>query len=255
MGLKKLEYSTLGDLLEHEQISQEDPDTLKIIRSLRHVKVDKELSRREFLDICRWKSPRSIRQCRRNSARSVDSMCRKALTTHSEEKRLELLTSLYGVSVPTASAILTLTNPVRYGVIDIRVWQLLYRLGSVTKNPRGQGFSTEDWLQYLTILRYHARRLRVPVRSVELTLFKYHQDHQRGTLYKTLSLSGRSLSDALYCESSNSRVANGPPRGEARRMNPSATPTGIVSDSLPEEPCELLLTVRDRVNQERRIPL
>jgi thermostable 8-oxoguanine DNA glycosylase len=183
MGLKKLRYSSLGDLLDHEPISEEDPDTAKITRRLRHVKVDKELSRGEFLDICFWKSPRSIRQCERISAKTIESITHTVFASRSERKRLELLTSLYGVSVPSASAILTLTNPDNYGVIDIRVWQLLFRLNSLMQNPRGQGFRFEHWYHYLKILRHHAKRLEVPVRLVELTLFKYHQNHQRGRLY------------------------------------------------------------------------
>jgi hypothetical protein len=185
MGLKKLKFKSLEDLLEHVPISKEDPETAKIIRRLRHVRRDKELSRGEFLDICYWKSYRSIRQCERNSARAVESVSRKVFASRSERERLELLKTLHGVSVPVASAILALTNPARYGVIDIRVWQLLYALKSVKKNPRGQGFRFEHWYHYLKILRYHAKRLQVQVRLVELTLFKYHQDHQTGTLYKT----------------------------------------------------------------------
>jgi thermostable 8-oxoguanine DNA glycosylase len=185
MTLKTLKYSSLGNLLDHEPRSEEDADTAKIIRRLRHVKVEKELSRGEFLEMCRWKSPRSIRQCERNSARTFQTISRKVFTSRNEKKRLELLTSLYGVSIPTASAILTLTNPSRYGVIDIRVWQLLYRLGSVNENARGQGFTFEQWHRYLMILRSQAKRLGVPVRLIELTLFRYHQDHQRGTLYRT----------------------------------------------------------------------
>jgi hypothetical protein len=186
MGLKKLKYKSLGDLLEREPISKEDPETAKIIRRLRHVRRDREMSRGEFLDICYWKSHRSIRQCERNSAKAVESISRKVLVSRSEREKLELLRSLRGVSVPTASAILALTNPAIYGVIDIRVWQLLYALRSVKKNPRGQGFRFENWYHYLKILRHHAKRLHVQVRLVELTLFKYHQDHQTGTLYKTI---------------------------------------------------------------------
>jgi hypothetical protein len=185
MVLKTLKYSSLADLLEHEPISEESRDTEELIRGLRHVKSEKELTRGEFLAICRWKSPRTIAHCKRNSTESIASISRKVFSTRGEKKRIELLTSLYGVSIPTASAILTLTNPARYGVIDIRVWQVMYRLGSVNQNARGQRFSFEQWYRYLTILREQARRLRKPVRLIELTLFKFHQRHQRGTLYKT----------------------------------------------------------------------
>jgi len=185
MGLKNLKYSSLGDLLDHEPIIEEDRDTAGIIRRLRHAIADGKLSRGEFLEVCSWKSPRALRQCERNSAKTVIAVTRQVFASRSERKRMELLTSLYGVSVPTASAILTLTNPRRYGVIDIRVWQLLFRLKSVNRNPRGQGFRFDHWRDYLNVLRHHAKRLGVSVRLVELSLFKFHQDHQRGTLYET----------------------------------------------------------------------
>ncbi len=185
MGLKKLKYTSLGDLLGHERIWDEDPLTAKIIERVRHAKRKKEFTRGEFLAMCLWKSPRSIRHCERNSARRIQSVSRRVFSTRSEKERIELLTSLHGVGIPTASAILTLTNPAKYGVIDIRVWQLLYRLGSVHRNARGQGFRFEQWLEYLMILRNHAKRLHVPVRLVELTLFTFHESHQKGTLYTT----------------------------------------------------------------------
>jgi hypothetical protein len=184
MGIVRLPYKSLGDLLAHEPIAEEDSQTIKIIKRLEHAGCDRELSRGEFLDICYWKSPRSIRRCERNSAAAVEKTTQKAFRTKNERRKLELLTSLQGVSVPTASAILTLTNPERYGVIDIRVWQLLHALGSVKKNARGQGFTFSHWFQYLQILRHHGKRLKVPVRLVELTLFKFHQKHQAGTLYR-----------------------------------------------------------------------
>lgn len=96
---------------------------------------------------------------------------------------MELLTSLKGVSVPTASAILTLIDPERYGVLDIRVWQLLFAIDSVSRNPRGRGFTFTQWHQYLGELRHYAREFAVSARAVELTLFKYHRKIQRGRLY------------------------------------------------------------------------
>jgi hypothetical protein len=176
-------HRSLGFVLRKDQIVDEDPPTAKIIRRLRHARIDKELSRGEFLDICYWKSPRSIRRCERNSARCIEQASRNVFSTQSEERKIELLTGLDGVSIPTASAILTLTHPKDYGVIDIRVWKLLHDLGWVRSNPRGLGFTFQHWYHYLQILRYHAKHLGVSVRLVELTLFKYHQRHQTGSLY------------------------------------------------------------------------
>ena len=96
---------------------------------------------------------------------------------------MELLTGLTGVGVPMASAILTLIDPKRYGVLDIRAWQLLFAIRSVDANRRGQGFTIAQWLEFLTALREHARRLGVSARTVEYTLFHCHRKFQRGTLY------------------------------------------------------------------------
>ena len=97
---------------------------------------------------------------------------------------MNLLTSLHGVSVPVASAILTLVDPKRYGVLDIRVWQLLCAIDSVRTNPRGVGFNFKNWYDYLRQLRYHAREIGVSARTVERTLFEYHRKVQQGKLYE-----------------------------------------------------------------------
>lgn len=183
MAIHKSPAKSLAELFEAEPIQTEDPPTAKIIKRLRHVRLDKELSRGEFLDICYWKSPRSIRRCEKNSATTVEQTTQKVFATKSEERKIELLTSLDGVSIPTASAILTMTDPVDYGVIDIRVWQVLHQLKAVTSNPNGQHFTFQQWYQFLQILRHHSLRLKVPTRLIELTLFTFHRDHQVGLLY------------------------------------------------------------------------
>jgi hypothetical protein len=183
MAVEITPYESLGELLVREPIAEEDAPTAKIIKRLKHARVDKELSRGEFLDICYWKSPRGIRRCEKNSATKVEQTTQRVFATRSEEQKIELLTSLEGVSIPTASAILTLTDPANYGVIDIRVWQLLHQLKSVTSNPGGQNFSFRHWCDYLQILRHHSRRLKMPARLIELTLFQYHREHQLGPLY------------------------------------------------------------------------
>src|SRR5437763_1456330 len=78
--------------------------------------------------VCYWKSPRAIHHIRANSAALIRSATRAAFMTRSEWLRLEHPTRLKGVSLPMASARLMLIDATRYGVPDIRVWQLLYEL-------------------------------------------------------------------------------------------------------------------------------
>lgn len=157
--------------------------TRQLIEHLRPIKQRGWFTRTEFLKMCRWKSPRAVRHYQENSVAEIRRVSRAMLATRSERRRIELLTSLRGVSIPMASAILTLIDPKRYGVIDIRVWQLLFQIKSVKPNPRGVGFTFKNWYHYLSKLRSHAREFGVPVRTVEYTLFKCHRRLQRGRLY------------------------------------------------------------------------
>ena len=132
--------------------------------------------------MCRWKSPRAQRHYLRNGRARIREASRRALTARSERRRIQHLLALDGVSVPVASAILTLLDPRRYGVLDIRAWQMLYAVRGVDANPAGRGFTVAQWLRYLETLREHARRLRASARAVEYTLFLCHRKRQRGLL-------------------------------------------------------------------------
>lgn len=178
-----MKYRDVSELLATELTTEESPATHQLMQDLRIARRRGYLTKREFLQICRWKSPRTIRRCESNSHHRIRRQSATALTSGSERTRFEALTELHGVGAPTASAILTLTNPRRYGVLDIRVWQLLHELGSVTAKPGGVGFAFDDWQRYLTILRDHAKSLGVPVRSVEYSMFLFHARTSRGPLY------------------------------------------------------------------------
>jgi hypothetical protein len=176
-------YTDISALLANEFTLVDTPDTVQLIRDLRVVRRRGHLTKREFLAICRWKSPRSIRHCMKNSPARIRLQSAIALASRDERAKFEALTALDGVAAPTASAILTLTHPRRYAVIDIRVWQLLFDLGSVRTKPGGVGFTFNDWRDYLMVLRFHAKQLGASVRAVEYSLFLYHQRVQEGVLY------------------------------------------------------------------------
>ena len=134
--------------------------------------------------VCHWKSSRAIQHIRANTHHRIRAATYTAMATRSERRRLEALLQLKGVSVPMASAVLTLLYPRRYGVIDIRVWQLLYGVGAVTYNPGGTGFRLTSWLEFLAILRRLSSTLGVTARAVERTLFDVHKSRQTGRLYR-----------------------------------------------------------------------
>ncbi len=178
-------FADIPQLLRRRLLRDEDPPTLRLMRELRHVRRRGFFTKDEFIRMCRWKSPRPLRFYEANPEAEVINASREVFAAACERRRIEMLTSLKGVSVPVASAILTLTNPRSYGVIDIRVWQLLYRYGSVSVKPAGTNFSLDNWSHYLRKLRHWADELGVGARNVERTLFEYHKETQEGVLYKT----------------------------------------------------------------------
>jgi hypothetical protein len=134
--------------------------------------------------MCRWKSPRPLKYYSLNSDDRIRTVSGEVLATQSEERRTELLTNLKGVSIPVASAILMLTDPTNYGVIDVRAWQLLYLYGSVRTMPASNKFSVANWCTYLAKIRYFARDWDATARQIEHTLYEYHKTIQEGTLYR-----------------------------------------------------------------------
>lgn len=183
MALKKMPYRRVEPLIREYLSQAEEAHTKALIRSLTWARSRGYLKKVELEAICRWKSPRAIHHIRSNSHKSIRSRTHAALETRSEHARLEELTRLAGVSVPMASAILMLLNPRRYGVIDIRVWQLLHKFGTVTSNERGVRFTFRNWFQFMMIIRHFARKLGVTPRDVERALFYAHRDYQLGSLY------------------------------------------------------------------------
>ena len=185
MALKKIPYGKVSLLIKDYLSVEEDEETLDLIRRLRHVRARGYLTSGELEAVCRWKSARAIQHIKSNSPSEVRNATRRALATRSERRRLAELTALRGVSTPMASSVLMLVDPRRYGVIDIRVWQLLHAIGAVTKKPDGVGFDFNNWYQFLMIVRHFAKKFNVKARDVERTLFYAHQEYQKGRLYST----------------------------------------------------------------------
>jgi hypothetical protein len=186
MPLKKIPYKNLEILIKENLIREEHEGTRLLIAELKPVKKRGYLLKAELVKISKWKSPRAIHLIKNNSEKSVNRLTQEAFSARSEKNKLELLTKLKGVSVPMASSILMLLNPKRYGVIDIRVWQVLYKIGTMTSNSKGINFKFNDWHGYLIIIRHFANKFNVTSRDIERTLFKVHQTYQQGNLYEDL---------------------------------------------------------------------
>ncbi|ODS39921.1 hypothetical protein BEH94_03615 [Candidatus Altiarchaeales archaeon WOR_SM1_SCG] len=128
------EYKNIEELIKENLSTEEYEDTQELINELKNVRSRGYFTKKEFLKMAMWKSPRPKKWYLSNSEDKIIEISKKVFSTNYEKRKIELLTQpptkLNGVKVPVASAILMLTDPQNYGVIDIRVWQVLYLYGS-----------------------------------------------------------------------------------------------------------------------------
>ena len=167
----KIKYKNLGDFIKRNLSNKEDEDTQKLINELKHVRERRYITKDELLKIGAWKARRIVYLLSRNPNKKVIEITKKAFAARDEKERIELLGELKGVGVPVASAVLMLTNPQEYGVIDFWVWKVLYRFGEVRKKPKGRGLNFNDWYTYLAKIRYFAKKFKVKTRDIERTIY------------------------------------------------------------------------------------
>jgi thermostable 8-oxoguanine DNA glycosylase len=180
----KKHYDGLYELIKGNLNTPETQEAKELIKKLGDFRSKGFLSKDQFYAVAMWKTPRPKNHYLSNSEGKIIGVSKSLLNSKNDDEKINLLMSLKGVSVPVASALLTIINPKNYGIIDIRVWQLLYLYREVKTKPEGQGFSLKNYKEYLSILRKYARQFNVGVRDIERVLFFYHKKIQEGRLYK-----------------------------------------------------------------------
>lgn len=140
------------------------------------------LTKGELLIICLWKSRRPKKLYNQNTETDVINITRSCFEEHNELKKIQILTQLKGVRIPTASAILSVTNPQDYPIIDERCVQSLFYLGKISWSR----INENNWLEYLDIIRTLANRHKKTAREVEKGLFAFNRiqlDKESKNLY------------------------------------------------------------------------
>lgn len=174
----------IDELFTGVDLFQEEKATEKLINELSDTKTTGYITKTDFIKIGMWKSARQKKKYLDNSEQEVKDITSISFACNNEKIKILSLTALNGVSIPTASAILMLTDPENYGVIDIRVWQVLHSYGLVSKCESGVGLSLNNWVEYLKIIRSFAKEYKLSSRAVEQILFRHHKTIQTGNLYK-----------------------------------------------------------------------
>ena len=171
----KKEYSNLIECIKSNLIKEETEEASKLILESKDAMKRGLFTKKLLFKIAYWKSPRKAYFTELNSRKSIRKKFLELAIIQDDKKKLNLLDKLQGVGVPTASAILAIIDPEKYGVIDFRVWELLILYDYVDKNSNSKQLKTDDWLEYIKILRELANELNVTTKDIERTLFKYHK--------------------------------------------------------------------------------
>ncbi len=126
----------------------------------------------DFLILCKWKSPRIIKHCMKNSSEFIKEVTRVAFRTNYERLRIEILTLLDGVSWPTASVILHFGHKDPYPIMDYRA---LWSLG-IEKPPNKYSF--DFWWEYTQCCRKLSSQTNVSMRDLDKALWQYSKENQ-----------------------------------------------------------------------------
>jgi len=99
-----------------------------------------------------------------NNANDVAALTRRALSVTGEAHKMEILTSMRGVSWPTASVLLHVGTGYQYPILDIRaLWSLGYEATPA--------YTLNFWLEYTSFCRDTANRNGITLRTLDRALW------------------------------------------------------------------------------------
>jgi hypothetical protein len=123
----------------------------------------------DALIVYRWKSRRSAGRFEVVDGRTVRAVTARAFRAPDEAATIETLTSLPGVGVPVAAALLHFAFPDAYPLLDYRAFESL----GVT---RRSSYPTSLWVEYVDACRALARDLGVSLRTLDKALWQYSKE-------------------------------------------------------------------------------
>lgn len=85
---------------------------------------------------------------------------------YEDELRVNILCVLKGINIPTASAILALTDPRKYAIIDRRNWRYL------NPDSKKTNFTINDYLNYLDVIREKAEQLDLDAQIIDMAIWQ-----------------------------------------------------------------------------------
>lgn len=138
---------------------------------------DGDLSPENLRIIYRWKARnRGKSRLTQNSDPEIRDALRLALCAKTPRSAIAVLTGLYGINTPVASAVMTAIRPKTYTVLDFRALEAL-------GNPTAAR-SVPFYLSYLNYCTDLASRWKMPLRQLDRALWQWSAARSAGKRQK-----------------------------------------------------------------------
>lgn len=131
-------------------------------------------TREDLAAVGDWKSVRIRSLLASNSDEDIRDITAMAFTAPERLQHL-ILTLLRGVQVRAASALLTIWDPLRHTVMDVRSLGALHGLGAIETTDM-------SYPSYLSVCREIAGRLDVDLRTLDRALWRWDRDGRSTTV-------------------------------------------------------------------------
>jgi hypothetical protein len=173
MAKRTLDQGLVNEMVSFYNLKEETDLERKLLRETSpRLQERGHLEPFEFFEICEWKSTRTKTLVRRNAPERIKEVSRIAFSC-SEDLRPSILCLLDGVRIPTASAILSIWDPERFTVYDIRVCDALPTLEHPLLTAATISDAVRSYQAYLVLARGLATSLGISLRDLDKTLWTW----------------------------------------------------------------------------------
>jgi hypothetical protein len=168
-------------LLKLSVSSDEFQETLQLKKQIKKALKEREvpyLSALELDQILRWKLDKQYHRSKQQREINVDEVVipitRACFSIRSEDRdyeielKLKTLTTMRGVAIPLASAILAICFPNDFVVIDSLLWELIYE-------EEKSSFTVTDYLKFLSFFTSLSQHTKRSLQDTEHLLWLYQQ--------------------------------------------------------------------------------
>lgn len=127
----------------------------------------------DFFAIVTWKSNRSKTKIKTglvNAKKTVKSLMQAVWQARNQQDRVKVLSDVYGIGLPIASAILAVCYPEEFTVLDERAWNVLKKL-SIDGLPPHYPQNPQGYIQYCEVCRKLAKQANLSLRDLDRALW------------------------------------------------------------------------------------